>query len=740
MTSAHSDQNQEIDEVSDRAVACPRCGHENTATQRFCSQCGARLWEPCCHCGNLVPAAERFCGHCGINLAGALRQNQERLEASLDRARELEAAGRIDEALALLEGFPRVEHSQLSHLVAHADRLIERLRKDQHRKTAEVTERLEEAKALLAHNGYEEAVQVLESIPAALRNEEAERLLRETTEKAARIRELERALNGQANWNDVGTILAQSCELLSLKPGHHGAERLIQQLRKKLFAKAQTRLLEHRYEDAFALLERIPEFVRDAQIDKARRHAAEAAWLWRDLLGSPVVDETLPEIAHRMHKLAPSHPQLPQLLSELQRRRRITDSDPRRAFPRWARQVTSKVTGCAMEWLHGFSRIAVADALAEDVLVKNAGRLWSACGAALQGLGLASIAVDLTPKPAQSGLGRVAGLLTKDVFRFGPPRRLQSCWGIEIGNYSLKAVRLTRHEEKATVEIDRFAVMDYSKPLSRAAEEEKELLIGPAVESFRSRWQSAGGPICLVLPPQHTFAQKFHVPSMPREKAAKVIGYEISRRIPFPVGSIVWDFHLPGANEPHQPGGKNEVLTVGGKRHPIERLLQLFRQAKLTIEAVQSPAVALHNAVWFDRLGTDANAEPDEANGQASDPYAVLDVGGATTILLWVSSPQMLSVRSIGFGTEQLVRTLIQRFNLTAAAAEVLLLQPARAEWLHELYQAMQPAFQSLCEDLRRGLETFSHLSGGRKIGKLFCCGGAFHIHGFLRQLVDASS
>lgn len=56
---------------SDIQMACPKCGNQNSATMKFCGNCGNRLavTEICPHCGNEVPVGMKFCGECGKSLS-----------------------------------------------------------------------------------------------------------------------------------------------------------------------------------------------------------------------------------------------------------------------------------------------------------------------------------------------------------------------------------------------------------------------------------------------------------------------------------------------------------------------------------------------------------------------------------------------------------------------------------------------------------------------------------------------
>jgi class 3 adenylate cyclase len=52
-------------------MICPNCGTENTATARYCIQCGQSLPRLCSACGTENPPIARFCNQCGTPLPGA---------------------------------------------------------------------------------------------------------------------------------------------------------------------------------------------------------------------------------------------------------------------------------------------------------------------------------------------------------------------------------------------------------------------------------------------------------------------------------------------------------------------------------------------------------------------------------------------------------------------------------------------------------------------------------------------
>src|SRR5436190_10279100 len=64
--------------ASSDEIRCPRCGE--TATGRFCSDCGAPVREvPCETCHQPLPAGARFCNNCGAAVGARGTAGQPRI-------------------------------------------------------------------------------------------------------------------------------------------------------------------------------------------------------------------------------------------------------------------------------------------------------------------------------------------------------------------------------------------------------------------------------------------------------------------------------------------------------------------------------------------------------------------------------------------------------------------------------------------------------------------------------------
>lgn len=70
MAGAMTDALKQPKADSGNNVACPKCGSNNTASAKFCNDCGAKLEAaeqsvPCVKCGSPLQAGAKFCNECG---------------------------------------------------------------------------------------------------------------------------------------------------------------------------------------------------------------------------------------------------------------------------------------------------------------------------------------------------------------------------------------------------------------------------------------------------------------------------------------------------------------------------------------------------------------------------------------------------------------------------------------------------------------------------------------------------
>jgi type IV pilus assembly protein PilM len=303
----------------------------------------------------------------------------------------------------------------------------------------------------------------------------------------------------------------------------------------------------------------------------------------------------------------------------------------------------------------------------------------------------------------------------------------------------LKAVKLACKGEEGGVVIEDLDVVPHGKTTGEAfSDDEAKTLVKETLNTFCSRKNVKADRICLGLSTRTLLTRYLTVPHADSKKLEKAVTYEARRHIPVPLEKATWGYQVmvqvdsESTSKPEQ-----EVLLVAARRLQVDDRLTALQDAGLRVDVVQSDCLALYNFLVYDHFGNDRGEGPSPPD--TGRPIALLDVGSDQTHLV-AGSPKSVWFRSSGSGGDQFTRALVQELQLTTAQAEELKRRPARAESFHQMYNALEPALQTLVADTRSLLDGFAASHQTQPIERLLCCGGSFKMHGLLQYLRSSAS
>ena len=751
-------------------LRCGACGASNYATRKFCTQCGASLWEACVVCGTVSPASEKFCGACGCNLAEALREYLGQYQADLQNAQALQAEGRFDEALTIFQKIAKAEHPRLKHLAARADQAIKEIAVQRERATVEAEKAFVEAEQALARQDYRRAVELLESIPPGLRSPAAQAMLADATARAEELERLEQQLATLGEGGSVRDVVATIDRLLALKHDHPQAVQAAERLQGPLVEAARQKLSAHDYQTALKLLQRIPEAVRSEAARELYQQVEQLAWLAAQLRRSPVIHPVLPAIAKRIHELAPGDPLPARALAAIKERLQRHREQRLSTAPRWAPPPKEPYLGFSVDWLTGFRKIDQPDEATAQLLDAHPGCFFVAFGLALQGLGHGAIRTNLLPAETR----RFFDFIRRPI-RLG---RARTAWGIDIGASSLKAVRLSWDSRQEIAHLEAVEHMPHRKPLDQAVNSiEEEALAEETVRAFIERHKLKGDCLVLGIPGRVVLYRRLSVPMADKKKQHQVVEFEARRNLPFHLVEVAWDYQLLGDADNQQelaavsatvgrqdgstgsrgkqrrttqPLRRQDMLLVAAKKVALMRRLERLRHLGLQPDFLQADCLALYN-FWMYEYGNDplaaasfAGQEDEQSDhrprsaGNSKSLVALLDVGEDATNIV-ICAPGLVWFRTLGFGWFCFRRAVVQEFKLTTAQADQWLRDPLKCPSPASMYRAIEPQFDSLAQEVQQTIEIFQKDAPDYSLQRMFLCGGGARLHGLLRYLYMGS-
>ncbi len=719
-----------MEELQQLAACCPACAAANPPQRKFCSQCGALLWEPCLQCGELSAASGTYCGSCGANLADALAAQLERIDADLRAAAEAASSCRFDDAAERLRPIAQNEHPRLAERASRARHLLQQLGVQRSQRKIAAEQARQEALARFHAYDYDAAARLLDQTPPAFRTGEIEEL---RTQIAARREEIgccEQNLRAAIAEKQPALLPPIIDRLLVLKPDHSDARKVAEQMQRQLVVAAERQLARHQYDESLRLLDLIDVRVRSPSTLELRRRAAEMVCLTHDLRSAPVVDPTLAAVGGRLRQLVSDDASCVKLCDELRRRVGRLEKSPGPTPLPWAKPPQQTALGPPVDALCELRQIACADGADASALLQNPGRYAVACGLALAGVRQAPLCINLRPAKQQGALHRITRLMRSDITAG------RKAWGVDLGVSGLKAVRLAWQEPHRAV-VDAVAMIEHAKPLSQAANEiEQKGLVADTLRAFLELHQPKTERISVSLPGRMALARYLELPPVKDAKARRLVQFESPHQFPVPLERLDWDYHFVGDAAPSGDAAsgadvarRRVALLVGVQRHAVDRFLEPFRLLGLGIDVVQPDFVALHNFLVHEMSDSSA-ARPAEPPGAT----AAIDIGADVTNLV-ISSPQSFWHHSCGAAGHSFTRALVKDFKLSLAQAEQLKRRPESALWLSEVYESLSPVFEDLLQEVREALRAYGEAQPERPVRRILGLGGGFALHGLWRYL-----
>ncbi len=307
------------------------------------------------------------------------------------------------------------------------------------------------------------------------------------------------------------------------------------------------------------------------------------------------------------------------------------------------------------------------------------------------------------------------------LFTRGKPSLL----GLDISSSSVKLLELSQQAPLA-YRVENFAVA--SLPQNTIVD--KNIINTSALAQTISRVTTEAHTktknVAIALPDSSTITKVLQVDTELGESDIEDhIAFEAGKYIPYTLEEVNLDFNVLGksASDPNLL----DVLLVSCRSDKIKTYAEATAEAGLTLKIVDVEAYAMERAYSL--------IQDQMPHHNAQHVIGIFNIGHDITTLTVLSNKQTIFSRETGFGGQQLITQIQQRYQLSAGQALEKLRQRTLPDDFEETI--LQPFKEALILHVRRAIQFFYSSSQHSEIHHLFLGGGVANIDG-LAAMVSA--
>lgn len=292
-----------------------------------------------------------------------------------------------------------------------------------------------------------------------------------------------------------------------------------------------------------------------------------------------------------------------------------------------------------------------------------------------------------------------------------------AAWGIEIGAYAIKAIRLEREGEQ--VSVTDFAVIPHKKVLTTPDLDQDEM-IRLGLGQLISQKSLENETLVMSVPGHAAFARFAKLPPVEPKKVPDIVKFEAVQQIPFPIDDVEWDYQTFTSEDTPEV----EVGIFAITRERVNHQLAVYGELGLTPESLTLGPVAVYNAMAYDH----------DLVEKRRKPVVYLDIGTQSTDVV-IAEDGRCWIRTFPLGGTHFTEAIAEAFKLSYSKAEKLKKEASTSKYAKQIMQAMRPVFSDLLQDLQRSIGYYQNLHRETELQTMIGVGSTFKIPGLRKFL-----
>lgn len=308
---------------------------------------------------------------------------------------------------------------------------------------------------------------------------------------------------------------------------------------------------------------------------------------------------------------------------------------------------------------------------------------------------------------------------------FGGSKK-QTFLGVDIGASSIKVVELANEKGRARLMTYGYLEVPIHEGGDSLFDQPKKT--GELLAKVCKEADVKSTSVMTALQTANVFSTILALPKTKDVKSLKpVIDAELTKLAPLPLSEMItYSTTIDGEKKEEKKSGNQEmkkdekdkysrVLVTGASKSLVQKYIEIFKTAKLSLQAIDTESFALIRSL----IGKDKGA------------IMILDLGSKRTNLFIVEKGIPFVARSINLGGDSVTKRLVEQMQLSEEDAERAKrdLGLATAS-MTGLPKVLEPIMQPIVNEIRYAFQLYANMEIAeiKRVEKIILTGGTSHL------------
>ncbi len=280
-------------------------------------------------------------------------------------------------------------------------------------------------------------------------------------------------------------------------------------------------------------------------------------------------------------------------------------------------------------------------------------------------------------------------------------------FGLDIGTSAVRVVQMKGGRAKTLV---RYGSIDIDPKISRSDSPSDQQKLAEAIKQVVSQSGVSTSSVAVGLPSQKVFSTVVDVDRLSPSELEKTIRFQADSLIPTPISDSKIDWALLGDSP--KEANKVELLLSSVGNNFVEGRLDLLEGIGLNVIAFEPDSLAMTRSLLA---------------ANSIEPTLILDMGDLATDLVIAVNNMPRLIRSISFGTEEVVKSAMHSLGIDQKQAQQFVFKfgLSKDKLEGQIYNAIHPTVEVLLVEIEKSIKFYTTRYPNNPIARILVTGGA---------------